>query len=421
MKKNSLKGLDITYYTETLENGFQIILVPMLDKKNYFITYATKFGSDITHFTPTDSKKEIKVPDGIAHFLEHKMFEQEDGVDPFTFYSKSGTGSNASTSYDNTQYICYGTKNFEENLKYLLDFVGSPYYTDENVEKEKGIIAEEIKMYNDIPDYELEMKLRENIYSVSPRRIDIAGSVDSIQKITKEDLYTCYNNFYSPNNMFILVVGNFNMKEAQSIIYEKLEFQENKGKPKVKEEKEPTEVRKKSDQIKSDIEIPKLAIGLKVPTKEMKQERFEIDLYLSMMTTILFGSSSAFKEEMQEKKLMTDIYTEWERVGDIKTFYLMATSEQPEQLLKEIKNVLQEKKLDEESFQRIKKVWIANEVRITDNVERMVDSCFEEILNYDGIISDKIDIIRNLKFKELQNMMEEIDINNLSSMIMLPE
>ena len=421
MKKNSLKGLDITYYTETLENGFQIILVPMLDKKNYFITYATKFGSDITHFTPTDSKKEIKVPDGIAHFLEHKMFEQEDGVDPFTFYSKSGTGSNASTSYDNTQYICYGTKNFEENLKYLLDFVGSPYYTDENVEKEKGIIAEEIKMYNDIPDYELEMKLRENIYSVSPRRIDIAGSVDSIQKITKEDLYTCYNNFYSPNNMFILVVGNFNMKEAQSIIYEKLEFQENKGKPKVKEEKEPTEVRKKSDQIKSNIEIPKLAIGLKVPTKEMKQERFEIDLYLSMMTTILFGSSSAFKEEMQEKKLMTDIYTEWERVGDIKTFYLMATSEQPEQLLKEIKNVLQEKKLDEESFQRIKKVWIANEVRITDNVERMVDSCFEEILNYDGIISDKIDIIRNLKFKELQNMMEEIDINNLSSMIMLPE
>ena len=421
MKKNNIKGLDITYYTETLENGFNIVLVPMLDKKNYFITYATKFGSDITRFTPNDSKEEIKVPDGIAHFLEHKMFEQEDGQDPFTFYSKSGTGSNASTSYDNTQYICYGTKNFNENLRYLLDFVGSPYYTDENVEKEKGIIAEELNMYNDIPDYQLEMKLRENIYSVSPRRVDIGGTVETIQDITKEDLYTCYNNFYSPNNMFILVVGNFNMKDAQNIIYEKLELQENKGKPKVKQEKEPVEIRKKHETISADIEVPKLAIGLKVPTKSYNYEPYELDLYLTMMTRILFGTTSAFREEMQEEKLLTDIMTEWERLDNYRTFYLFASTKDPDRLLKEVKDVLKEKKLDEESFQRLKKVWIANEVRISDNVDKMVDSCFDEILNYNEIVSNKLEIIRKLKYKDLEEIVDKIDMDNISSMIMMPE
>ena len=136
MKEIKLKGLDISCYTDKLKNGLDIIFVPYDNKKNYFISYATRYGSEVTTFTPSGSKEEIKVPDGIAHFLEHKMFEQEDGIDPFSYFSESGTGSNASTSFDNTQYICYGTKKFEDNLRYLLKFVNSPYYTDENVEKE---------------------------------------------------------------------------------------------------------------------------------------------------------------------------------------------------------------------------------------------------------------------------------------------
>src|SRR5699024_4916234 len=112
---------------------------------NYFMSYATYFGSEVTNFIPAGEKKAVKVPDGIAHFLEHKMFEQESGEDPFAYFSKTGTGSNASTSYNSTQYICYGTKNFLDNLRYLIQYVDSPYYTDDNVEKEKGIIAEELK------------------------------------------------------------------------------------------------------------------------------------------------------------------------------------------------------------------------------------------------------------------------------------
>ena len=200
--KIKLNELDMELYKEKLDNGLDVYLVPMLNKKNYYINYATRYGSEISEFIPAGKKEYVKVPDGVAHFLEHKMFEQEDGVDPFTFFSESGSDSNAATSYDSTQYICLGNKNFLENLKYLIHFVNSPYYTNENVEKEKGIIAEELNMYSDIPEYKLENKLRENIYKVNPRRVDIGGTVESINNITKEDLYLCYNNFYSPKICF---------------------------------------------------------------------------------------------------------------------------------------------------------------------------------------------------------------------------
>lgn len=421
MKKKVFKGLDIDYYRETLENGLEVVLIPMLDKKNYFITYATKYGSDITEFTPKDSEKEVKVPDGVAHFLEHKMFEQEDGVDPFTFFSKSGTGSNASTSYNFTQYICYGTKKFAENLRYLIRFVNSPYYTDENVEKEKGIIAQELNMYNDMPDFQLEMRLRQNLYHTLPRRVDIGGSVEEIYKITKEDLYTCYNNFYSPNNMFVVIGGNFNHKEALKIIYEELELKENKPYPKVEEFNEKKEVRIKNDKFKSSIEVPKVALGIKIPKKDLgNKDEFTNMLYLKMFTRLLFDSSSKFKEKVIEEKLMTDMYTEWENAYKYFTFYFMAETDTPSELLKEVKSEFENKDINEEDFQRMKKVWIANLVRKSDDPESMVYDAFDDILYNSEIIPDKIDRIRALDFKELKNIIKKIDFNNISTVVMTP-
>ena len=218
MNALELKGLDKTLYYDRLDNGLDIYLLPYGDKKNYYISYATKYGSDILNFK-VDGKNYIP-PLGVAHYLEHKMFEEPNGEDPFTFFSYSGSDGNASTSYDSTQYICYGTKKFGENLRYLLKFVNNPYFTRENVEKEKGIISEEIHMYNDIPDYQLEMKLRENLFHSSPRKYDIAGTIEEIKRITKDDLYHCYNAFYTPNNMFILIAGSFDVGEAVSIIDE---------------------------------------------------------------------------------------------------------------------------------------------------------------------------------------------------------
>lgn len=419
MKKINLKGLDLVAYTETLSNGLDVIFVPFEKKSNYYISYATRFGSEITSFTPAGEKKSIKVPDGIAHFLEHKMFEQESGEDPFAYFSKSGTGANASTSYDNTQYICYGTKNFIDNLRYLIQYVNAPYYTDENVEKEKGIIAEELKMYADLPDVQLETKLRENVYHVHSRRVDIGGTVDEIYKITKEDLYLCYNNFYSPNNMFILVVGKFPMEEAMSVIHQELDTRENLEKAEIATIKEKKSVRKKEDSFVGNIQVPKIAVGLKVPIADLGEyEDLELDLYLTMFTTMLFGSSSLFRERARNEKLLNNFYSDWDNTEQYKTYMILSSTNHPESLVQEIKKELSNHELDEAMFERMKKVWIANEVKMADYIDSTVNNVFDDMIRYHKVIPNKVDMIRKMNMKTLEKIVSKIDFDNLSVVIM---
>ena len=418
MREIKLNGLDMNLYLDTLDNGLEVIMLPYTNKKNYFVSYATKYGSEVTKFIPVGEKKEIKVPDGIAHFLEHKMFEQEDGVDPFTFFSESGTGSNASTSFDYTQYICYGTKNFDENLRYLLNFVNKPYYTDENVEKEKGIISEELKMYDDIAEFKLEMKIRENVYHDHPRRIDIGGSIPEIMTITKEDLYTCYNNFYSPNNMFVLVVGNFDVDRTVDIIREVVGKVNNRGDAKISSISEKEKVRVEYEEFGYPINVPKLGMGIKLKTSKLDMDKLHKDLYLTMITTLLFGSSSMFRERVRNMKLLNNFYTEWESIEDFHTFYIMASSDNPKELLKEVENELKMFEFDEESFNRMKKVWIANEVKMIDDVDSTVHNLFDDYLKYGEVVSNKVDMIRSMDFDEMRNVFERLDFNNRSVVIM---
>ena len=422
MKEINLKGLDQSCYVETLKNKLDIIFIPYSDKKNYFITYATRYGSDINSFVPVGSKKSITVPNGIAHFLEHKMFEQEDGVDPFAFFSESGTGGNASTSHKSTQYICYGTKEFNKNLRYLIRFVNEPYFTDENVLKEKGIIKEEIKMYDDIPESVLDNKLKENLYQVDPHRIDIAGSCSDIDQITKDDLYTCYNTFYNPNNMFIIVAGNFNMDEALQIIKEELENKENRiEKITVKDYKEPKFVYKKEEEISTNIKVPKIGLGYKFSKDDLKiDDSLELDLYLQLLTTLLFGSSSLFRERIRSKKLMTSFSFEWDDVKKYKSLLVYGETEDPDLLIGEIQEELENIKIEEDDFNRIKKVWIANEVKMIDYVETTVSNIYDDMIRYNRVIDNKIDLIRKLDIGKLRELISRMKFNNRAKVILLP-
>ena len=418
MEKINLQNLDFDIYKEVLPNGLKVYMAPYKNKKNYFITFATKYGSDVLEYIDEYEIKQ-KPPLGIAHFLEHKMFEQENGIDPFTYYSKSGTDSNASTSYNNTQYLCSGTKNFKNNLRYLINFVTHPYFTNENVEKEKGIIAEEINMYKDMPDFQLEMKLRECIYKKHSRRIDIAGSVEEINKITKEDLYNVYNNFYTPNNMFVLIVGNFNKEEALNTIQDEIEHIGQKRLPKIIFPEEPEEVYKKKAVLKGNVNVPKIALGLKVPTTKLGMNRIELDMYLNMLTTILFGSSSEFRERTRNEKILTDIYTEWETIKGFKTFYIMSVTKNPDQLLKEIISEFENMKINEQTFERIKKVWIAGEAKMIDNADSTAANLFDDILQFKDIVPNKVELIREMKLSKLLSLIKKIDFNNYSIVKMI--
>lgn len=415
MKEIELSKLDMTLYYDKLKNGLEVYLLPYDNKKNYYMSYATRYGSETTTFVPAGEEEEVSVPLGIAHFLEHKMFEQEDGVDPFTYFSESGTGANAMTFFDYTQYICYGTKKFEDNLEYLIKYVNSPYYTDQNVEKEKGIIAEELKMYADIPDYQLDNYLRQNVYHKHPRRIDIGGSVEEIYKITKEDLYTCYNSFYSPNNMFILIVGGFDKDKAYEIIKKSLEDIDNRGKAKTSKISEPKEVRCEYQEVSSNISVPKIAVGLKICDRTLgKFNIFDLDLYIQMISTILFGSSSSFRERVRNKKLINNFYTEVETIDGFHTLYIMSSSEEPDELIKEIKDELGNVKINKNDFERIKKVWIANEVKMIDDVDSTVNNLYDDIIRYKEVIGDKVDRIRGLDFDIMNEIVEKINFNNIA-------
>ncbi len=415
MKEIELSKLDMTLYYDKLKNGLEVYLLPYDNKNNYYMSYATRYGSETTTFVPAGEDEEVSVPLGIAHFLEHKMFEQEDGVDPFTYFSESGTGANAMTFFDYTQYICYGTKKFEDNLEYLIKYVNSPYYTDQNVEKEKGIIAEELKMYADIPDYQLDNYLRQNIYHNHPRRIDIGGSVEEIYKITKEDLYTCYNSFYSPNNMFILIVGGFDKDKAYEIIKNSLEDIDNRGKAKTSNISEPKEVRCEYQEVTSNISVPKIAIGLKICDKTLgKYDIFDLDLYIQMIASILFGNSSEFKERVRNKKLINNFYTEVETIDGFHTLYIMSGSEEPDVLIQEIKDELNNVKINKNDFERMKKVWIANEVKMIDDVDSTVNNLYDDIIRYKEVVGDKIDRIRNLDIDIMNEIVEKINFNNIA-------
>lgn len=422
MKKIELKGLDLTIQYEKLEDGLELYFIPMPYKTNYFITYATKFGSLITDFVPIGSKKMVKVPDGIAHFLEHKMFEQEDGIDPFTFFSKTGTGSNASTSYDFTQYICYGTTNIENNLDFLISFVDSPYFTDTNVEKEKGIIAEEIKMYDDIPEYVLDFEMRKCALKSFPMRVDVAGTIKEINKITKEDLYLCYKNFYRKDNMFIIAAGNIeNVETLKDIAKNHI----HKTKPvniKIKDYHEPDEINIPYKELKMNVILPKVGLILKINKKDLGiEDDALLSMYLQMFNTLVFGYSSDFREELRKEQLTVSFYTEWQTADKHKLFLIQAETDKPDTLLERIREKLKDISLNKEDFDRMKKVWVANEVKASDNVETTVNNIFYDLITYNKVLDNRIDCIKSLNFETLNKIIEKINFDNIAEIRILPK
>ncbi len=222
MKEMKSVELGEKYYEIDHKSGLKIFVMP---KENYSSTYAvfgTRYGSIDTKFKRSDSDCWTTVPEGIAHFLEHKLFESED-LDAFTRYAKTGASANAYTSFDKTCYLFQCSDNFEASLEILLDFVTHPYFTKETVEKEQGIIGQEITMYYDVAGWMSTFNLLKLLYHNHPVRIDIAGTVESIAQITDKLLYDCYNTFYNLHNMCLAVVGNVDPEQVLSVCDRMLE------------------------------------------------------------------------------------------------------------------------------------------------------------------------------------------------------
>ena len=216
-------------YIEKLDNGLTIIIIPKENVKKKYAIWGTHFGSIDNRFIMPKTGEEVFAPDGVAHFLEHKMFEQKNGRNSLDTLMALGVDANAYTTNDHTAYLFEATNNFYEALDELMDYVQNPYFTDENVEKEKGIIGQEIGMYDDDPGWQLYMNALDCMYKENAVKIDIAGTVESISKIDKDVLYKCYNTFYNTSNMVMVVCGDFVPEEILEEINKRMIAKESQG------------------------------------------------------------------------------------------------------------------------------------------------------------------------------------------------
>ena len=421
MKKIEFNNLDQEMYYFKHQSGLDVYVVPFLNKKNFYAILGCKYGSKDVEFT--FNKKEYKKPYGIAHFLEHKIFEQESGLDPFAFFAKSGVSANASTTFDNTRYYVWGVNEPYDNIDYLLNFVYSPYFTDENVLKEEGIIKEEILMYEDDPEWALDDNMRKNLFYELPVREKIAGTVDSILDITKEDLYDVYKAFYNPSNMYLIVGGNV----SKDIIYERItnhkilnSFKE-KTKIKRKEYLEPNDVKEEFKELFMNVTIPKIRYSVKINKEKFEDySDIEINMYMGIIMSVLFGSTSDFKEKVMSENLTTGFYVEKNRYDKFLTLDITAESNKADIFIDEINKTLENIVIKKADFERIKKIWIASEIRMIDNIELTVDNIYSDLIMYGKVYNNRIELIKKLNMKKLNKFIENLNLTNKSLVMILP-
>ncbi len=420
MEKIKIKKLEEDVYYEKMPNGLEVFLYTKDDVYTNYVTFTTKYGSVYNDFIPLGEDKIKSFPKGIAHFLEHKVFTEKEDPQPMEFFAKSGSICNAFTTFRNTTYLFYATKDLKENINYLLNYVQNIYLTDESVEKEKGIISEEIHMYEDRPAEVLFEKVRLNTLNSNPYRNSIIGTVKDIESITKDDLETCYYTFYHPSNMFMVVTGSFDHEEVMNLIRENQNNKDFKAMNKivVKDFKEDDKVVKEKEIITMNTNIPKIAYTIKIPLKNIKLTRRQLHLYMHILFTTLFDETSTFDEELKKEGIINNTtYISLLNTDTHLLITLVNETNKYNEFLDKLKDKLDNIEINEKDFNRKKKVLISNEIFAYENVENINDIIMDSIIYNNELEEDPIGLISNLSIKELLDLIKKIDMSNCTTVV----
>ncbi len=351
-------------------SGLTVYLCPKNSMKSCYTIIGTKFGSVNRSFFTGDGM-EVTVNDGIAHFLEHKLFENEDG-DAFEKYAQTGANANAYTSFDRTCYLFSCSDRFKENLEILLGFVTSPYFTPETVQKEQGIIGQEIRMYDDSPSWVVLFNLLKALYKTHPVKIDIAGTTETIAKITDTELFSCYNTFYNPSNMFLCIAGNFD----ETAVYEALESVYNG-----KQGSEPRTVMPKEDAgtVKEYVSR-KMSVSMPLFYLGIKDDEFENSPKMTAVSEILLeiicGKASELYEKLTDRELINDQFgTEYFYGPGYSSLLFCGESKDPktvkDEIMSEVERIKREG-ISEELFESVKRKLFGRKIRCFDSAEDTV-------------------------------------------------
>lgn len=411
MHKISYDSIDETVYKAVLTNGLTVYIAPKRSFAKTYGVFMTNYGSIDREFVPIGQNEPITVPDGIAHFLEHKLFEKET-YDVFSTFLRQGASPNAFTSFTKTAYLFSTTEHVAENVETLLNFVQEPYFSDASVKKEKGIIAQEIKMYNDLPDWQAMMGTIRNMYENHPIRIDIAGTVESIEEITKEHLYTCYETFYHPANMILFVIGNVNPEQ----LFERIERnQTKKSFPKeraiqrfIPDEKDA--VYKQETTVHLPVQVPKVALGIKGTVKGLTGDQMiREECIQSILLDYFFAESGLYYEELYADELIDQSFTYSATVEQSFQFVLLQSNTnnvaQFEERMQTLLQNMKEHQLDESLFLTMKRKQIGEYIRAFNSLEFIANQYAQYQFQAIDLFSIP-DVIESITLQEMQSYLE---------------
>ncbi|HHA4381222.1 TPA: M16 family metallopeptidase [Enterococcus faecium] len=407
MNKTEYEQINETLYHEVLPNGLTVYLLPKNDYHKTYGLFSTNYGSIDNEFIPYGEKEKVKVPDGIAHFLEHKLFEKEDG-DVFQLFGKQGASANAFTSFTKTSYLFSTTDQVEKNLTTLIDFVQAPYFTEETVNKEKGIIGQEIQMYEDDPNWRMFFGILNNLYPTHPLHIDIAGTVESIDKITAQDLYTCYRTFYQPSNMVLFVVGKMEPEKLMKLIRENQEAKNFPPKQEiVRYFPENTKEIIKQSALEAAITRDKFVLGIK-GLDTLPQEGTELLRYktaINLLFQMILGNTSRNYLAMYNQGIIDDSFGfEFSLDREFHFADFSGDTDEPEKAAEKVKEIIlgfaDDPEVSETNLDLLKKKMLGQYFQSLNSIEYIANQ-FTQSLFGDRTLFVLPEIIDSIQMKDV--------------------
>ncbi|WP_429970697.1 EF-P 5-aminopentanol modification-associated protein YfmH [Fructilactobacillus sp. Tb1] len=407
MNKIKYDQFDETVYQATLNNGLKVIINPKPKFNSTYAILTTDFGAINTLIRDNGEIKQL--PAGIAHFMEHKLFDKKN-YDSSDLFAKYGAENNAFTSFNQTSYLFSATNDFSENFKTLLDLVENPYFDEQKIKKEQGIIGQEIMMYQDDPSSRIYFDTIANLYSQSPLNFDIAGSVTSIAQITTEELYATYKQYYVPNNMSLVVVGNIDPNEVLKALEDHFaDANENTDiselKSLVNQEIEKSEVIPYKETI-MDLSTSKVGLGIRGPQTNVTGKAFSrYELSVGMFLELIFSEDSDIYQRLYDDQIINDSFGfDFDIEAGYQFLIFAADTNQTDQfcdaILTEIKSCLENPDKIKNQFELIKNEEIGDHFALMDSISGIANQMGDRLNDFTNVY-DEVEIIKELTFHEI--------------------
>lgn len=422
MEELELKGLNEKIYVYHTKCGLPIYMWVNEKVSSMYASLSVKYGSIHTKFKI--GKKTYEVPNGIAHFLEHVKFNIDEETTAHDEFYKLGGDANAFTTFDYTSYIVFATNNKKENLEELLNFVYNPFFTKKCISKEKGIIVEEANMGLDDPYSIVFFHSLLNTLQKSKYRNTITGTPDDVTSITLEDVKLVYDTFYHPENMFLTLTGNFNSYEMACLVEDNLS-KKKFGKylnPIIIKENEPKKVTTKYKEEYINVTYPRLKFSIKMDMSRFKNySSLELKILTSLLFNINFGATSDFKDELMEKGLIQNMNVTCDVYDDTFVVTINVTSNFKEEIIKKVKEKLENLSINELDFKRKKNATIATLILDYEDLENVSYRIQDDVLNNGGIVTNLKEILEDETIDDLKNIIDLLDFDNISINVFLPK